>query len=68
MARDERGYKVCTSCGKDLPRNRNLWGMVWESDRNTGVCKPCLYSLRLSIGYYEKHPEDLKKDKPRSQK
>lgn len=30
------------------------------------MCKACLYSIRLSIGYYEKHPQDLRKDRPKT--
>jgi len=46
-----RNPKCCTSCGEELPRYRNHWGLVWD-DKMTGMCKTCLITIRDSIGYY----------------
>lgn len=60
----ERGYKICTGCGNSLPRERTKWGLVWESCRDHGMCKPCLYAIRKAIGLYEKNPELEAQDRP----
>lgn len=54
----------CTGCGAQLPRNRPNWGLVWDSNV-CGMCKACLYSIRSSIGYYERFPDHEKRDKPK---
>jgi len=61
----ERVYKICTGCGAQLPRNRNLWGLVWASNKDHGMCKQCLWKLRTAFGVYVKHPELEKADKPK---
>lgn len=47
----------CTSCGKVLPKSRREWGLVWDNNV-TGICEPCLISIRAEIGYKYNRPSD----------
>lgn len=61
----ERKDGHCSSCSIKLPRNRPNWGLVWDNKDN-GMCKACLFAIRSAIGFYDKYPDQLKRDKPPS--
>lgn len=52
MAKDNRVEGHCTCCGEKLPESSRGWGLNWFD--GTGMCAKCLYTIRKSIGYFER--------------
>jgi hypothetical protein len=60
MAKDKRIPGHCTCCGYKLPESNRGWGLNWHD--GAGMCAKCLYTIRKSIGYFDRLEKKTRQD------